>query len=90
MGTPIKWERPLNGNAITLDIRKRWGGVGWGFQSSSLHREVPIVSKRERPLNGNAITLDIRKRWGGMGWGGVSNRHVSVVKSPSSLNGNAH
>ena len=37
MGTPSNWERPvngnavtLNGNAITLDFRKCWGGVGWG------------------------------------------------------------
>ena len=35
MGTPSNWERPvtgnaitLNGNAITLDFRKRRGGVG--------------------------------------------------------------
>ena len=40
LGVPIKWafrkwERPLDGNAIALDIRKRRGGVGgapprWG------------------------------------------------------------
>ena len=30
MGVPIKWERPVDGNAIALDIRKRRGGVGWG------------------------------------------------------------
>ena len=28
-GTPSNWERPINGNVITLDVRKRWGGVGW-------------------------------------------------------------
>ena len=31
-GTPSNWKRPINGNVITLDVRKRWGGVGWvGF-----------------------------------------------------------
>ena len=25
----VEWERHVNGNAITLDIRKRQGGVGW-------------------------------------------------------------
>ena len=37
MGTPSNWERPVNGNAITLDIRKRRGGVGWGGRNWRTH-----------------------------------------------------
>ena len=29
LGTPSNWERRFNGNAITLDFRKRRGGAGW-------------------------------------------------------------
>ena len=56
MGTPsnwerhsIKWERPvtgnaitLNGNAITLDFRKRRGGLGWSFVLGSAFLEDPL------------------------------------------------
>ena len=47
MGTPSNWERPVTGNAITLDFRKRRGGVGWGVNfglvGSSFRVSYPTV-----------------------------------------------
>jgi len=41
------WERPVTGNAITLDFRKRRGGVGWGVNfglvGSSFRVSYPTV-----------------------------------------------